>query len=169
MYMQQDLGRRWHIWAGLAVLAGLLTPALCRGQFSGQVSASSAFSIPQADLIQADALNAVLKKDGPGKPLVFQVGSRVMFDQAHIPGTQFVGPTSQSAALENLAAKVASANKKAFIVLYCGCCPWNRCPNIGQAYHRLRELGFVNVKALYLAHNFGEDWVDKGYRVEKGL
>jgi hypothetical protein len=24
-------------------------------------------------------------------------------------------------------------------------------------------MGFTNVKALYIANNFGTDWVDKGY------
>jgi hypothetical protein len=27
-------------------------------------------------------------------------------------------------------------------------------------------MGFTNVKVLYLANNFGADWVDKGYPVE---
>ena len=67
-----------------------------------------------------------------------------------------------------LASKVASINKQMLIVLYCGCCPWNRCPNVGPAYKQLRDLGFTNVKVLYLANNFGDDWVAKGYRVEHG-
>ena len=29
-------------------------------------------------------------------------------------------------------------------------------------------MGFTNVKVLYLANNFGADWVDKGYPVAKG-
>jgi hypothetical protein len=29
-------------------------------------------------------------------------------------------------------------------------------------------MGFTNVKVLYLASNFGVDWVDKGYPVAKG-
>jgi hypothetical protein len=31
----------------------------------------------------------------------------------------------------------------------------------------LRDLGFTRVKALYLADNFGADWADKGYSVER--
>ena len=48
------------------------------------------------------------------------------------------------------------------------CCPWGRCPNIGPAYKQLRGLGFIHVKALYLANDFGDDWVSKGYPVERG-
>jgi hypothetical protein len=29
-------------------------------------------------------------------------------------------------------------------------------------------MGFTNVKALYLADNFGADWAGKGYPVEQG-
>jgi hypothetical protein len=70
--------------------------------------------------------------------------------------------------LQLLESKVASTPKNALIVIYCGCCPWNRCPNVGPAYARLHDLGFTNVKVLYMANNFGDDWVAKGYRVEQG-
>ena len=62
---------------------------------------------------------------------------------------------------------VVSVSKKKTIVLYCGCCPWNRCPNLGPAFKHLQELGFTNVKVLYLADNLGTDWVAKGYPVER--
>jgi hypothetical protein len=39
---------------------------------------------------------------------------------------------------------------------------------VGPAYKRLHDLGFTNVKVLYLANNFGDDWLYKGYRVEQG-
>jgi thiosulfate/3-mercaptopyruvate sulfurtransferase len=29
-------------------------------------------------------------------------------------------------------------------------------------------LGFRNVKALYIADNFGTDWIEKGYPVTRG-
>jgi hypothetical protein len=29
-------------------------------------------------------------------------------------------------------------------------------------------MGFTNVKVLYLTDNFGTDWADKGYPVERG-
>ncbi len=32
----------------------------------------------------------------------------------------------------------------------------------------LQTLGFTNLKVLYIANNFGADWVDKGYPVAKG-
>jgi hypothetical protein len=32
----------------------------------------------------------------------------------------------------------------------------------------LHALGFTKVKFLYIANNFGADWVEKGYPVAKG-
>jgi hypothetical protein len=29
-------------------------------------------------------------------------------------------------------------------------------------------MGFTNVKVLYIADNFGADWVERGYPVAKG-
>lgn len=140
-----------------------------RAQFSDPAAApiSSAFSIPQAYVMQPDALQKMLQA-GATKPVVLQVGSRVMFDEAHIRGAQYAGPGSQADGLKLLEAKVSVLPKTAPIVIYCGCCPWNRCPNLGPAFHRLRELGFKNVKVLYLANNFGSDWVQKGYSVAMG-
>ena len=137
-------------------------------QIRGQVQPLSATTIPENQQIQAPALVRLLQSRNADRPLLLQVGSRVMFAQAHIPGSVYAGPGSLAAGLQLLETKVASVARGKLIVIYCGCCPWNRCPNMGPAYRRLRELGFTNVKALYTANNFGDDWVAKGYPVEKG-
>ena len=131
-------------------------------------SALSATTVPEAQQVQPADLAQMLKSDTAVRPLVVQVGSHVMFAQAHIHGSVFAGPGSQTAGLQLLAKAVASIPKDKLIVIYCGCCPWNHCPNIGPAYKRLRDLGFTNVKVLYIAHNFGDDWVAKGYGADKG-
>ncbi len=118
--------------------------------------------------MQPEALNRLLQSASAEKPTVLQVGSRIFFAEAHIPAAQFAGPGSQPAGLQLLEIRLASTKKEKLIVLYCGCCPWNRCPNVGPAYKQLRDLGFTNVKVLYLANNFGDDWVAKGYPVEHG-
>jgi len=118
--------------------------------------------------MQASELAKLLKAGGPDRPVVFQVGSFVMFQQAHIPNAGFAGPGSQANGMVLLKKLAAPLKKNQLIVIYCGCCPWGRCPNIGPAYKQLRDLGFTNVKALYLANNFGDDWVSKGYPIERG-
>lgn len=146
------------------LLAGVSTAIF--GQFSGPVPQASAGSIPQDALVQPSDVFQMLK--GGTKPVILQVGSRLMFSQAHIPGALYAGPGSQPAGIDLLESRVAGLPKNAFILIYCGCCPWNRCPNMGPAYQRLHAMGFTNVKAMYIASNFGDDWVSKGYPVEKG-
>jgi thiosulfate/3-mercaptopyruvate sulfurtransferase len=154
----------------VAVLAGLM--AVCsqlqaQGPF-GMANESSAFSIAEAQLIQPAELNKILSAKGGDKPLMFQVGSRVLFEQAHIAGSEYTGPGSQPAGIDQLKKRVASLPKDKSIVLYCGCCPWNRCPNVAPAFRLLQSLGFTRVKVLYIANNFGSDWLEKGYPVERG-
>ncbi len=129
---------------------------------------ASASTIPTAQLIQPDELNRLLRAHGAEKPLILQVGSRMMFDQAHIPGAEYAGPGSQAEGIEQLRGHVTSLPRTTLIILYCGCCPWNRCPNVGPAYSLLHEMRFTRVKVLYLAQNFGDDWVSKGFPVEGG-
>lgn len=156
-------------FTGLATLALLFGFLQCPAQYAGPTSGvGSALSIPQAQLIQPEALNHLLQAKGTDKPLVLQVGSHVLYAEAHIAGSEYAGPGSQSTGLELLSTTVAALTKEKPIILYCGCCPWNRCPNLGPAYKHLRDMGFTNVKVLYLADNFGANWVDKGYPVERG-
>lgn len=154
----------------IAVLAVLLAahPQI-HAQFGWSApSPDSASSIPSAQLLQPEELNRLLHTKGAIKPLILQVGSHMLFAQAHIPGSEYAGAGARPEGLKQLEDRVAPLPRKTFIVLYCGCCPWSRCPNMGPAFRRLREMGFTNVKALYLANNLGTDWVGKGYPVESG-
>ena len=127
-----------------------------------------ASSIPAAALIRPADLAASLKSASTAKPLVLHVGFHILYTQAHIPGSEFVGPASEEAGLQLLRNRVAKLPKDAAIVIYCGCCPWGDCPNIAAAYDALHALGFTRVKALYIADNFGTDWMDPGYPVARG-
>jgi thiosulfate/3-mercaptopyruvate sulfurtransferase len=127
-----------------------------------------AASIPDADLIQPADLAATLKNTSATQPLILQVGFRTLYDQSHIPGAEYAGAARDSDGLDTLRNRVAKLPKDAAIVIYCGCCPWSRCPNIAAAYDALHELGFSKFKVLYIADNFGSDWVDKGYPATAG-
>jgi rhodanese-related sulfurtransferase len=152
---------------GLATLALLFGSLQCQAQYIPISGPGSVLSIPQAQLIQPDVLNHLLQTKGTDKPLLLQVGSHLLFDEAHIPGSVYAGAGSQPTGLQQLQSTVTALSKKKAIVLYCGCCPWNRCPNLGPAFKQLNDMGFTNVKALYLADNLGTDWVAKGYPVER--
>jgi thiosulfate/3-mercaptopyruvate sulfurtransferase len=127
-----------------------------------------AATIPAAALIQPADFAARLQNGPTPKPLILQVGSHVLFTEAHIPAAEYAGPGGQEEGLQGLRTRVANVPKDTPIVIYCGCCPWSRCPNIAPAYDQLRTLGFTQLKVLYIADNFGADWVDQGYPVAKG-
>lgn len=137
----------------------LIAGATARGQ------SMNASSIPDDALMQPATLDQML--EAKKAPVVLQVGSHVFFDEAHIAGAAYAGPAAQAQGLANLDKAVAHLPKGTLVVLYCGCCPWSRCPNIAPAWKHLRALGYTHVKALYLAHNFGDDWVAKGYPTER--
>jgi rhodanese-related sulfurtransferase len=121
--------------------------------------------IPAKQLMIPEDLNHLLQSQ---KPLLLQVGFRSMYEQAHIPGSEYVGATSSPEGIEALRNRVKSVPKDKLIVLYCGCCPWKRCPNVHPGFKELRNLGYTNVRVLYIADNFGADWVKRGYPTAKG-
>ena len=121
--------------------------------------------IPSKQLVSPEELNQMLKTQ---KPLLLSIGPRSLYEQARIPGAEFIGGTSSPEGLSALRERVKSEPKNKLIVLYCGCCPWNHCPNVHPAYKELRNLGYTNVRVLYIANNFGADWVNKGYPTTKG-
>ncbi len=130
--------------------------------------ARQASLIQTSHLINPDELVKILRAPKGEKPLLIQVGSHVLYAQAHIPGSEYIGPASDPNGLQRLRARVESLPRNQFIVIYCGCCPWTHCPNMKPADDALHAMGFTNVKSLYFANNFGTDWVDKGYPVAKG-
>jgi thiosulfate/3-mercaptopyruvate sulfurtransferase len=123
---------------------------------------------PYAALIQPADLAANLKNASAPKPLILQVGFRKLYAQAHIPDSEYVGAAGEDAGLQLLRKRVAKLNKDTAIIIYCGCCPWSHCPNIAAAYDALHALGFTQVKVLYIADNFGDNWVSAGYPVVMG-
>jgi hypothetical protein len=165
--MRFSFNRRAISITSLVSLCFVMGPARAAAQWAAPPPAS-AFSIPAGQLIQPDELNRQLHARGVERPLVLQVSSRLMFAQAHIPGSEYAGQGAQSEGVERLRGRVAQLPRVTFIVLYCGCCPWNRCPNVGPAFEVLRGMGFTRVKVLYLPDNFGDDWVNKGFPVEGG-
>ena len=137
----------------LTRLAGLLFAALAVAGAAGMA------------LIQPAELAPRLKSKGD-RPTILHTGFNVLYRSKHIPGSVFVGPGSNAAGLALLRAEAAKLPKDREIVIYRGCCPWDRCPNIQPALDVLKEIGFTKVKALYLPTGFKIDWIDKGYAAE---
>lgn len=152
---------RRHLLVRLALLCAVAA-------LPGIAAAKPASSIPAAVLIEPADLAASLKASTSPRPLLLHVGFRALYVQGHIPGSEYAGPTGQDGGLALLRDRVAKLPKDAAIVLYCGCCPWSRCPNVAAAYDALHGLGFSNVKVLHIAEDFGTNWADKGYPVATG-
>jgi len=132
------------------------------------VLAYQASLIPVSHLINPDELVKIPQSPKGEKPLLIQVGSHVLYQQAHIPGSEYIGPASSESGLQQLRKRVESLSRSKFIVIYCGCCPWSHCPNVKPADDALRAMGFTNVRVLYISDNFGANWVDKGYPIARG-
>ncbi len=168
--------KNYSLQSGIVICAITLLAALCattHAQTSGSAVHAAPTSladteIPAAELLQPKELVQILRSSNGEKPLILQVGSHVLYSEAHIPGSEYAGAAGQEAGLQALRDRVKVLQRDTFLVIYCGCCPWNKCPNIRPAYQQLRALGFTHVKALYLADNFGVDWVNKGYPVAQG-
>lgn len=157
--------RRRITWVLCCIVVATLPHVLFAQWNAGQPQSASALS--QSQLIKPDELVRLLQS-GKSKPLILNVGPRMLYVQAHIPGAEFIGAGSDPEAIKQLGRRVQSLRHNQPIILYCGCCPWTHCPNVAPAYAELHKLGFTNVKVLYIADNLGTDWVYKGYPTVRG-
>ena len=122
----------------------------------------------QAQIISpADFVNELKQNHGASLKIIY-VGVHALYVGAHIPGSIFHGPGSTDQGLADLKQYAATLPKDSNIVIYCGCCPLDRCPNLRPAFSTLKEMGFSQLRVLILPTSFAADWVDKGYPIEKG-
>lgn len=150
----------------LAVFTGHSMPSQAQEPSGPKTPAALDAAIPSTALLQPAELVKMLHASET--PLILQVGSHVLYAEAHIPGSEYVGAAGQDSGLQALRDRVRGLKPDRLLVIYCGCCPWNKCPNIRPAYRQLEALGFTRVRVLYLANNFGADWVSKGYPTAQG-
>jgi hypothetical protein len=119
----------------------------------------------RSELIEPAALDKELTSASQSLHIIC-VTFPVLYRQKHIPHAQLAGPTSKPEGIAKLRATVENLPRNASIVIYCGCCPMDKCPNIRPAYRALKELGYHHVCVLNLPTNFHTDWVAKEYPVE---
>ena len=86
---------------------------------------------------------------------------------ATIPNSIHIGMTNEADNLASLKKKLGTISKDAPVVIYCGCCPFEKCPNVRPAIAALKEAKFTNYKLLNIPRNLKADWIDKGYPTEK--
>lgn len=95
-------------------------------------------------------------------PLIISVGPGAL-----IPASVDIGPANEAENKAALKALLANQQKDAKVVVYCGCCPFDRCPNVRPAIRALKDAGFTNYYLLNLKTNLKTDWIDKGYPTVK--
>lgn len=110
------------------------------------------------DLIEPSALAAILANPKTNQPKIFNIG---VVD--NIQGAVNLGGVSKKENLEKFETALSKLPKSTFIVVYCGCCPFERCPNIRPAVNMLKTMGYTNGKLLNLPTNLKQNWIDKGY------
>jgi thiosulfate/3-mercaptopyruvate sulfurtransferase len=162
--------RPWVITMAAALMLGGSAPFCWSGPSNQTDQVRPQPSAPWQDnqIIQPEQLVKALSAAKGQKPLVFCVGFPVLFQGGHIVGAKFAGPACKPQGIQALKRAAQGLPRDKQIVVYCGCCPWKRCPNIRPAFAILHDLGFTNVKVLSIPTNFREDWVDKGFPIEKG-
>lgn len=120
----------------------------------------------KAEILQPAALADTIKS---GKsPIIISVAFPVLYRAKHILQAIDAGPTSKPEGIELLKKTVAAYPKNADIVIYCGCCPMVKCPNIRPAYRALKELGYTHIRVLSIPTNMHTDWDTLGYPTEDG-
>jgi thiosulfate/3-mercaptopyruvate sulfurtransferase len=117
----------------------------------------------------ADLVREIGNPKGASTPTIVYVGFRTLFEGGHIPEASFHGTASKEEGLAELKKWLARVSRSTNLVVYCGCCPFDRCPNIRPAYAALQEMGFTHVRVLVLPTSFAADWVEKGYPMQKGV
>jgi hypothetical protein len=121
---------------------------------------------PAGSLMEPAALAKDLQS---GKsPRVLCVAFPVLYNSKHIVHAAFAGPGSKPEGLEALKKAAAPLPRDADLVIYCGCCPMVKCPNIRPAYRVLKEMGFTHIRVLDIPTNMHTDWFSKDYPSEPG-
>ena len=112
----------------------------------------------QKQLMAPSELAKILNNPKAPQPVVFSIGP-----QAIIKGSIDIGSARDKANLNKLKERLDKLPKDANIVIYCGCCPFDRCPNVRPAFELLNKMQFKNHKLLNLPHNLKAEWIDPGY------
>jgi thiosulfate/3-mercaptopyruvate sulfurtransferase len=114
----------------------------------------------QGQLLEPRDLALTINTPQSHQPVVLSVGPAAV-----IKNSIDIGATREKGNLDKLKQQLKDISKDETIVLYCGCCPFDKCLNIRPAFDLLNQLGFKNHKLLNLPHNVKMDWIDHGYPV----
>jgi thiosulfate/3-mercaptopyruvate sulfurtransferase len=119
---------------------------------------------PQADVMEPFALAKAIQSRNA--PLVISVAFPVLYRGKHILHAIDAGAASRPEGMAGLKKLVADLPADTEIVIYCGCCPMEKCPNVRPAYLALKDRGFRHIRVLDIPTNMHTDWYSKNYPSE---
>jgi len=114
----------------------------------------------ESQLIEPATLAKIMNDAEAKQPIIYSVGP-----VGDIKGCVDIGAAQDKENLGKLKAALSKLPKDADIVIFCGCCPFEHCPNIRPAFKLLNEMKFTHHKLLNLSTNLKVDWIEKGYPV----
>lgn len=117
---------------------------------------------PDQYLMQTKTLVQNMKNPKAAKPLIYNIGF-----VSNIQGAKKLVSANKEEGLAQLRSELKNKPKTSPIVIYCGCCPFEHCPNVSPAFTLLQKLGYTNAKILNLPTSIKADWIDKGYPMAK--
>ena len=109
------------------------------------------------DLTAPAALAATLKAN-KDVPIMFSIGPGAI-----IPNSIDIGMVKEERNLEKFKEQISKLPKSANILIYCGCCPYEHCPDVRPAIALLKNMNYTNFHLLDLPNNIKTDWIAKGY------
>lgn len=118
--------------------------------------------IKKEQLLQPQELAYKINDPKSVKPIILNVGT---VDQ--IKTAIKAGPVSEEEGFRKFKSVVNGITKDKEVVVYCGCCTSDNCPNIRPAIKYLNDNGYKKAKVLNIPTGIKEDWVQKGFPVEK--
>lgn len=118
--------------------------------------------IKKEQLLQPQELANMINNPKAVKPVIYNVGP---VDQ--IKGAVNIGAVNSEDGMKKLKFETAKIAKDKEVVVYCGCCTSVNCPNIRPAIKYLNDNGYKKAKVLNIPTGIKEDWVQKGFPVEK--
>jgi hypothetical protein len=155
----------WQYLTAAAIVAALLVA------LTGLVLRAAPVAPPATPWTAAQTLTpddlAQWLRDPASRPVVVYVGFRSLFRAGHLPAALYHGAASEPDGLTALRRWAKTQPPSTRIVIYCGCCPFEVCPNVKPAFEALRDAGLSDVHVLVLPTGFGVDWVEKGFPVDR--
>jgi thiosulfate/3-mercaptopyruvate sulfurtransferase len=97
-------------------------------------------------------------KENKNVPVIFSVGPGAI-----IPNSIDIGMVKDEQNLSKFREQISKLPKSTGILIYCGCCPFEHCPDVRPAIALLQSMKFTNYHLLDLPHNIKTDWIAKGY------